>query len=92
MSNRITIYESGLCGYCFAAKALLEKKGWSFDSIVVDGRNDLRTEMENRTGRTSVPQIFIGEHHVGGFDDLSELESLGELDTLYQQTDQDSQE
>lgn len=87
MSQKITLYESRLCGFCHAAKALLDKKGWPYESIVVDGRDDVRQEMESRTGRTSVPQIFIGDFHVGGFDDLSELDMNGELEGHYNKPD-----
>jgi len=77
------MYESRICGYCMAAKRLFKKKGWEYESKIVDGNSELRTEMQNLTGRTSVPQIYIGDTHVGGFDDLAELEDKGELDALY---------
>lgn len=83
MAKPITLYESHWCGYCRAARRLLEAKGWAFDSIVVDGQPDVRAEMESRTGRHTVPQIYIGETHVGGFDDLAALEADGRLDELY---------
>lgn len=88
MSAKITIYESGLCGFCHAAKRLLDNKGWAYESLVVDGNAELRRSMEERTGRHTVPQIYIGDSHVGGFDDLAELEAAGELDELYQQQSQ----
>jgi len=84
MAQSIVMYESKLCGYCRAARRLLEQKGWEFEALVVDGNRELRNEMQERTGRTSVPQIFFGETHVGGFDDMAELESKGELDSLYE--------
>lgn len=83
MAKNIIMYESRICGYCMAAKRLLKKKGWEYEAKVVDGNSELRGEMQELTGRTSVPQIFIGDTHVGGFDDLAELEETGELDTLY---------
>lgn len=83
MAKPIIIYESRLCGYCRAAKRLLDKKGWEYESLVVDGNPDLRAEMQQKTGRTSVPQIYFGDTHVGGFDDMAELDSTGELDELY---------
>lgn len=83
LSAKITLYESHLCGYCRAAKILLDKKGWPYESFVVDGNNDLFDQMVKRSGRNTVPQIYFGEHHVGGFDDLAELDSLDELDALY---------
>lgn len=66
-----------------AAKRLLDKKGWEYEARVVDGNQELRQEMQKLTGRTSVPQIFIGDTHVGGWDEFSELEENGELDDLY---------
>lgn len=79
---RIVIYTSGLCGYCTAAKRLLTKKSLVFTEIRIDKEAGMRAEMEQRSGRTSVPQIFINDVHVGGFDDLSELEAEGGLDAL----------
>ncbi|MBX2884197.1 MAG: glutaredoxin 3 [Granulosicoccus sp.] len=84
MAAEITIYISNLCGYCRAATSMLEKKGWSYNSIVVDGRDDLWDEMQKKSQRNTVPQIWIGETHVGGFDDLAELDMDGELDALYE--------
>lgn len=85
MSSIITMYESQLCGYCRAASKLFQRKGWDYQAIVIDGRDDLRQEMRDKSDRNTVPQIWIGDHHVGGFDDLAELEADGELDQLYQQ-------
>lgn len=80
---QVTIYTTGWCPYCHAAKALLTKKGVPFEEIGVDGKPELRQAMTARAGgRTSVPQIFIGESHVGGSDDLHALEAQGRLDTL----------
>lgn len=79
----ITLYESNWCGFCRAAKRLLDQKGWAYESLVVDGNAELRATMEERSGRHTVPQIFIGDTHVGGFDDLAALEADGELDALY---------
>lgn len=80
---KIVMYESNWCGYCRAAKRLLASKGWQYQSLVVDGDSALRQEMTTRTGRTSVPQIFFGARHIGGFDDMAELEENGELDDAY---------
>ena len=78
---KIEIYSSRLCGYCHAAKQLLNRKSVDFIEYCVDLRPDVRREMVQRAnGRTSVPQIFIDEAHVGGFDDLMELEVEDELD------------
>lgn len=79
----VTIYTTSICPYCHAAKTLLRQKGVAFDEIDVTGRSDLRREMTARAGgRTSVPQIFVDGRHVGGCDDLYDLESAGELDPL----------
>lgn len=79
----VTIYTTSSCPYCHAAKALLNKKGVAFEEIPVDGRPELRQTMTAKAGgRTSVPQIFIGEKHVGGCDDLHALEAAGKLDPL----------
>lgn len=82
MTN-IKIYTTPICPYCYRAKALLKRKGAAFDEIDVFMDADARQEMEARAnGRCTVPQIFIGERHVGGCDDLYALEQAGELDTI----------
>ena len=79
----ITIYTKGWCPYCSAAKELLGQKGAAFDEIEIDRQPEKRGEMIQRAGgRSTVPQIFIGERHVGGCDDLYALDRRGELDTL----------
>jgi glutaredoxin 3 len=78
----ITLYVTGWCPYCQRAKALLDSKQLVFNEIDVDEDPKLRQEMIARSGRRTVPQIFIGERHVGGCDDLYALESKGELDQL----------
>lgn len=79
---KITVYTTPFCPYCLAAKKLLKKKNVSFTEIDVSGP-DKRDEMINRAhGRHTVPQIFIDDRHIGGFDDLSELDALNELDAL----------
>lgn len=79
----VTIYTSQLCGFCHAAKRLLTKKGVAFDEIDVGREPQRRQEMMTRAnGRHTVPQIFIGATHVGGCDDLYELEQDGKLDAL----------
>lgn len=87
MSNGIVMYESNWCGYCRAARRLLKNKGWDYESRLVDGEPELRAEMRERSGRTSVPQIFIGETHVGGYDDLAALDADGELEALLGEPD-----
>lgn len=82
MSN-ITIYTTFLCPYCARAKALLDKKGAAYSEIDVSYDQPKREEMTRLAGgRTSVPQIWIGETHVGGCDDLYALERAGKLDPL----------
>ncbi|MBX6426782.1 MAG: glutaredoxin 3 [Variibacter sp.] len=79
----IEIYTTRWCGYCRAAKALLDRKGVPFIEIDVELDPARRREMMERArGRSTVPQIFIGETHVGGCDDLHELERAGKLDEL----------
>jgi len=83
--QNVEIYSSDYCPFCTRAKALLTHKGISFEEFKVDMRRDLKLEMiERANGRTSVPQIFIGETHVGGCDDLFALESTKQLDALLQ--------
>jgi glutaredoxin 3 len=78
----IEIYATGICGYCARARMLLDKKGVSYKEIRVDQQPELWSEMTQRSGRNTVPQIFIDDHHVGGFDDLIELDMDDELDPL----------
>lgn len=81
--RKITIYTTPYCPYCHAAKALLAKKGARYDEIDVSGDRTLRQAMMLKAhGRYTVPQIFVGETHVGGCDDLHELERDGGLDPL----------
>jgi glutaredoxin 3 len=83
----IVMYSSGWCGYCARARALLERKGVSFREIKVDEDIAERQAMVSRSGgRRTVPQIFIGDRHVGGFDELYALDKAGELDTLLSRT------
>jgi glutaredoxin 3 len=76
------MYSSEFCGYCAAARRLLKQKNLDYTEIDVLFDPKLREEMISRSGRTTVPQIFIGGRHVGGFDDLNALEHQGELDAL----------
>jgi len=79
----IEIYTKAFCPYCSRAKALLEAKGVQYREISVDFGGELREQMIQRaSGRTTVPQIFIREHHVGGCDDLFALDRAGRLDDL----------
>jgi glutaredoxin 3 len=81
---KITVYLTGWCPYCQRAKQLLGEKGLTYNEIDVEADAKFRQEMMERSQRRSVPQIFIGETHVGGCDDLFALESSGELDRLIQ--------
>ena len=79
----VTIYTSVFCGFCHRAKHLLESKGVAFTEIDVTTDVDMRRVMAERAGgRRSVPQIFIGETHIGGYTDLDALENAGQLDKL----------
>jgi len=77
----IVMYSTGWCGFCQRARALLNRKGLAFRDIDIEQDPALRAEMVARSGQRSVPQIFIGSRHVGGFDELYALERAGELDT-----------
>jgi len=76
----VVIYSSRFCPYCIRARMLLESKNISFTEVRVDEQTEQRSVMEQRSQRSSVPQIFIDDYHVGGCDDLFALESQGELD------------
>jgi len=78
----VVIYTTGWCPYCARAKKLLEKKGVEYAEFDVESAPDKRAEMQARSGRRTVPQIFIGDSHVGGCDDLHDLEDEGKLDAL----------
>ncbi len=83
MSAKVEIYTSPFCGYCARAKALLGRKGVQYDEIDISMVPGAREEMLRRAnGRRTVPQIFIGETHVGGSDELHALEQAGKLDPL----------
>ncbi len=79
----VTIYSRSWCGYCSAAKDLLTRKGVAFEEIDIEKTPDARAAMVKRAGgRTSVPQIFVGDVHVGGCDDLYALDGRGGFDPL----------
>jgi glutaredoxin 3 len=78
----IEIYTSPYCGYCHRAKALLSRKGAAFTEIDIMDDDHQRAEMMKRSGRRTVPQIFIAGKHIGGCDDLYDLDSTGGLDLL----------
>lgn len=79
----VTLYTTPFCGYCHAAKRLLDRKGITFTEIDVSAAPDRRAEMVRRSqGGRTVPQIFIGETHIGGFDEMNALDRAGKLDPL----------
>lgn len=78
----VVIYSTGFCPYCVRARMLLDRKGVNYTEIRVDLQPQLREEMIRRSGRTSVPQIFIDDYHVGGCDDMLALENQSKLDQL----------
>jgi glutaredoxin 3 len=85
MATRVVMYSTGVCPYCNMAERLLKAKGIDeIEKIRIDLDPVQRAEMMEKTGRRTVPQIYIGETHVGGFDDLSALDREGKLDSLLQ--------
>ncbi len=80
--SKILVYTANLCPYCTMAKRLLDKKGASYTEINVDSKPGLREEMMQKSKRRTVPQIFIGDYHVGGFDDLYALDRENKLTGL----------
>jgi glutaredoxin 3 len=78
----VVMYTTGWCPYCARARRLLQTKGVGFEEIDVESQPEKRAEMQARSGRRTVPQIFIGDQHVGGSDDLHALEDAGKLDGL----------
>lgn len=81
--STVTVYSKGWCPYCMAARALLEDKGVPYETVDIGKAPERRGEMlERSSGRNTVPQIFVGDTHVGGFDELNALENAGELDAL----------
>ena len=78
----VTIYSTRICPYCVRAKSLLDSKHVPYTEVLVDEQPEKRLEMMQKSGRRTVPQIFVGDHHVGGFDDLYILDRSGGLDPL----------
>jgi glutaredoxin 3 len=85
MASNVTVYTSPFCPYCIRALMLLDKKKVAYNKIAINKDKKFRVEMEQRSGRTSVPQIFIGKTHVGGYDDLAALNRKGQLDILLEE-------
>lgn len=80
--KKVRIYTTPVCPYCVRAKRLLQKKGVAYEEIDVAGDDAAREQLAERTGLQTVPQIFIGDEHVGGSDDLHALEQAGKLDAM----------
>ena len=80
--KEVVIYTTRFCPFCVRAKYLLDNKNVPYTEISVDGDRALRAEMTAKAGRHTVPQIWIGDHHVGGCDELMAIERSGELDQL----------
>ncbi len=78
----VVMYSTHICPYCVRAEQLLHRKGVAVEKILIDHQPERMQEMIDLTGRRTVPQIFIGETHVGGYDDLAALEMAGQLDAL----------
>lgn len=79
---KVVVYSKDYCPYCDRAKSLLKSKGVSFEEINLEGQMEKFVELKQKTGMMTVPQIFINDQLVGGYTELAELESKGELDTL----------
>ena len=77
--KEVIIYTTKTCPYCYTAKSLLKSLDVSYQEVSVDFNSKLRAEMASRAGKTSVPQIWFGEEHIGGCDDLHELHAAGNL-------------
>jgi glutaredoxin 3 len=84
--KRVIVYSTRICPFCVMAKRLLRAKGVDYEEVLVDTDDARRTEMMQRSGRRTVPQIFIDDRHVGGFDDLAALEHRGQLDPLLKES------
>jgi len=80
--SKIEMYTSPMCGYCQRAKTLLHRKGVEYQEIDLLQEPARWNEMMDRSGRDTVPQIFIGEHHIGGYDDMAALEMNGRLNPM----------
>jgi glutaredoxin 3 len=83
--SKVQIYTTQWCPYCNAAKSLLQQKGVAFEEFDAESPEDRASMMQRANGRRTVPQIFIGDTHVGGFDDMAALDRRGKLDALLAQ-------
>lgn len=77
--SKLVIYTTGFCGYCHSAKSFLQSQEIEFEEIPIDKERGMREQMVERAGRTSVPQIFVGDTHIGGYDDMMALHGKGEF-------------
>jgi len=82
VTAKVLMYTTGVCPYCQMAERLLRTKGVEIEKVRVDLEPARRVEMMEKTGRRTVPQIYVGETHVGGYDDLAALDRAGRLDPL----------
>jgi len=82
--KKITIYTTSVCPYCIRAKALFDRKGYAYEEVNVEDEKIRENMTKKAGGRRSVPQIFIGDTHIGGCDDLYELDKEGKLDKMMQ--------
>jgi len=82
LGGKVEVYSTVRCPYCDLARQLLDKKGIAYTEYFIDKETHLREEMVTRSNRTSVPQIFVGNVHVGGFEDMAAMDLQGELDLL----------
>jgi glutaredoxin 3 len=82
MPVEVTMYSTRLCPYCMRARSLLDSKGVAYEDIGIDANPQMRQQMMKLSGRHTVPQIWIGNQHIGGFDDIYLLERQGDLDEL----------
>ena len=85
MTAMVKMYSTRFCPYCVRARQMLDSRGVKYTDIAVDDAANLRREMVELSGRYTVPQIWIGSQHIGGYDDLAGLERQGQLDKLLQQ-------
>ena len=83
--SSVQIYATAICPYCVRARHLLARKGIAYEEIRVDRDREQLKVMIRRSNRTTVPQIFVGDYHIGGYDDMAELEDAGKLDILLDQ-------
>jgi len=79
---KVIIYSKKICGYCVAAKNIFNQKKQEFEEIMLDGKPELYVQLRKQTGMMTVPQIFIDDQFIGGYDELSALEFTGDLDKL----------